>query len=415
MIEALAIGDELLDGRVVDGNSAVLARALRALGLRLGRVTVVGDDEEAIAAALAASAARGSVVVCSGGLGPTGDDRTREAAARWLGVGLEEDAGSLEAIRRRFEASGRVMSPNNRQQARFPAGSAVLENPAGTAPGFCCARGEASAWFLPGVPHEYAALLERHVLPALAPASGATARRRLVFFGIGESELEHRLAGVGLPGSVSLGWRPRFPELEVTVVARGADAAAAEGDAELARALILDRARPWCVAEGAEELPERVGRLLLARGERATTVESCTGGMIAAAITSVAGSSAWFDEARVTYANAAKASLAGVREETLAAHGAVSAAVVQEMALGGQARSGAAWSVAVSGIAGPGGGSADKPVGLVYLAIAGPGGVEVQRLLWPPTWSRERIRQATCWAALAGLAEAVEAAGGEED
>jgi nicotinamide-nucleotide amidase len=410
-VEVLAIGDELLDGRVVDTNGAHLARELRARGMALSRVTVVSDDVAVIAAELAAAGRRCDVVVCSGGLGPTDDDRTRDAAAAWLGEGLRWEQAAYEEIEAKFRAFGVSITPNNRRQAEFPQSAQVLVNEVGTAPAFFCAHPEGlRAWFLPGVPGEYRWLLERYVLPALRPEGEARSlsRRTMKFFGRGESALEHDLAGLALPEGVMLGYRAHFPEVHVTVSAwSGADGEGARA-VEAASEAILGRLGRYLVAEGEEELAERVGRLLVARGERVTCAESCTGGMIAAMITEVAGSSRYFDAGYVTYANEAKERLVGVSGATLAAHGAVSGEVAVEMARGAQAASGAQWAVAVSGIAGPGGGSAEKPVGTVELALATPAGVWRRGLSLRAGWGRVKIRQASAHSALAMLLRALE-------
>lgn len=412
-IAALAIGDELLDGRVVDRNAAGLATLLRQRGLSLGRMEVVPDRIDAIVEALSRLSSAHAHVVCSGGLGPTVDDLTREAAAAWLGVELVSSAEARSRIEARFASMGRTMTANNARQALFPRGAEILWNDVGTAPGFMVEApvGGARVSFLPGVPSEYAWLIERAVLPSLLAATGATeavARRRLVFFGCGESELEDRMGDLELGPGALIGFRPHFPEIEVTLSAPASGGESADVIVERLRERVVARVGRFVVAEGQETLPERLGRRLMARGERVTTAESCTGGMIAAAITSAAGSSAWFDQAVVTYSNASKVQRVGVAPASLEGFGAVSEAVVLEMASGARQVAGATWALSASGVAGPTGGSPEKPVGTVWVGLAGPSGAEAVKLSLPSSWSRHRIRQATTHHALAWLLRVVE-------
>lgn len=411
-IETLAIGDELLDGRITDRNASLLARELRVRDAAVQRMTVIPDSVEGIAAELAAIGQRADVVVCSGGLGPTRDDCTRDAAARWLGVETVYAPEHFARIEALFRSVGLEVTPNNKRQAYFPTGAEVLENGVGTAPGFAAVHPETGlkAFFLPGVPSEYRWFLNHHVLDAI---TGGDSARRLVratrvYFGLGESKLEHTLEGIEVPEGVTLGYRAHFPEIHVTVSAWAREGDGMQAAAEGVLRAIEARLGRFLVAEGEETLVERVAGLLTAQQARVTTAESCTGGMIAAALTSVAGSSAYIDEAVVTYSNAAKVARVGVEEATLAAYGAVSRGVVVEMARGARARAGATYGVAVSGIAGPGGGSAAKPVGTVEIAVAEEGGVWYRPLRLKPRWGRDRIRQATVHHALALLLKRLE-------
>lgn len=409
-IEKLAIGDELLDGRVTDTNGALLSSELRARGMSLGRMTVVPDHLDQIVAELEAASQRSDVVICSGGLGPTDDDRTRIAAARWMGEALRWDQESYQKIEAKFEAIGIKITPNNRRQAEFPHSAQVLDNEVGTAPAFCCTHPSGLvAWFLPGVPREYRWLLRRYVLPTLKPAEDRTlARRTMKFFGRGESALEHDLEGLALPDGVMLGYRAHFPEIHVTVSAwSGQDGQGAQDVARASQAIQARLAR-YYICEGDELLAQKVGRLLEERGQTVTAAESCTGGLIAAMITEIAGSSAWFKRSFVTYANEAKHEMIGVSQESLAQFGAVSRQVALEMAQGARRQAQADFAMAVSGVAGPGGGSPEKPVGTVEVALETPQGTLYRPLRLRPYWGRQRIRQATAHHALALLLRALE-------
>lgn len=394
-LECICIGDELLDGRVREANAAFLGGMLSDFGGNLRRVEIVGDQIEGIVAALGRTTAR--TVVVGGGLGPTDDDRTRDAAARLTGRALELDAESLERLRRRFDERGVTFTPNNERQAKFPGGAEVLRSDVGTAPGFRIKHAERDFWFFPGVPREFAWFAERYVRPLLHERPDV-AMRRLYFHGIGESALETRISEVAaraVEGGVELGYRAAYPIIELKL--RGPAelvAKSAEG--------VLSHARSWLVGEDDEDLPARVGRLLRERGETVTTAESCTAGGIAALITETAGSSSWFQRGYVTYANEAKVDELGVSPEVLLRWGAVSAQTVTQMAAGARRRARSTYAVAVSGIAGPGGGSAEKPVGLVHFGLAAPEGV-YHRVIRYRLPDRHTIRVGTAWSALAML------------
>ncbi|MEL6178934.1 MAG: CinA family nicotinamide mononucleotide deamidase-related protein, partial [Myxococcota bacterium] len=381
-IETLAIGDELLDGRVVDRNASALASTLRERSLKVERMSVVPDVVEVIAATLAEIGARGTdAVICSGGLGPTRDDCTREAAALWLGTELVHSAEQFEAIKARFEVYGVELTPNNRRQAMFPKGATVLPNEVGSAPGFeAVGPGGLRAWFFPGVPSEYRWFVERYVLSALKPdaATGELLRRTMVFFGLGESALEHALRDMEWPSWLTVGYRAHFPEIHVTLSA-WEESTTPEAFAEVAAA-VMERLGTFYLTDGPETLVERVARRLREAGATVAAAESCTGGLVSGALTSVSGSSAYLNQGYVTYSNAAKVELLGVREATLAAHGAVSRPVALQMARGVRRVSGSTYGIGVTGIAGPTGGSEAKPVGTVDLALDGPEGSWVRRL-----------------------------------
>lgn len=369
----LCIGDELLDGRTKEVNVQAAGEALSTLGLELEFAAIVGDGLESIQDALNDASERAQVVIVSGGLGPTADDITREAAAMLLGVELEPDEAALELLRARFKARGYIVTGNNERQCLFPRGAKVILNEVGSASGFAMTHQETTFYFVPGVPRECRWFLEGPITQALQDqAQGAwPLRRRFEVFGLPESHVEQRLDGIealakDVEGKVA--YCARFPIIEVTLKAR-TDAALT-----MMEELVIERLEDWLVGDDTEDLRARIGRLLIEQEATVTTAESCTAGGIAAALTDTGGSSAWFDMGWVTYSNVAKQELVGVDGATLEAFGAVSAQVVAQMADGARARADATYALAVSGIAGPGGGSPNKPVGTVWFALSSPEG-----------------------------------------
>lgn len=368
----LSIGTELTRGELVNTNCGWMAEQLTALGFDVDEAVTVGDDIGRIVEVLRRLAGRHSAVVASGGLGPTTDDLTAEAAARALGVSLIRHEPSLEAIRQRFAAAGREMSPSNVKQAELPEGAAALANPVGTAPGFAIVLGECRCFFLPGVPHEMKRLFSDHVQPALAPLVERRSHQvRLRTFGAPESQVGERLLGLeeAFPG-VTLGYRASFPEVEVKVLARGASAAEAEELASRVAREARGRLGELVYAEDGDSYAAYVGRALRDRRLTLAVAESCTGGMVGALLTDVAGSSDYLLLDAVTYSNAAKTSVLGVSSEILRAYGAVSAETAGAMADGARRIADADIAVSITGIAGPGGATEQKPVGTVWIGLA---------------------------------------------
>lgn len=371
----VAVGSELLRPRRRDRNTPLLKERLAALGIPTLHQVVAADDEALLTETIRAALDRFRFVLVAGGLGPTTDDRTRAAAAAALSARLVEHAPSLRRLEARFRERGFPMPAVNRRQALLPEGAEALPNPAGTAPGvFARAESGAVLVLLPGPPSELAAMFDAEAAPRLAGESApadAPAAFTLGLAGLPESRLEERLADL----------YPKLPSpLEVSVLASGGELSlriSAPAAEEPAAAALADR-----IAERlgdavytrapAERLEHAVGRELARRGERAAVAESLTGGLIAERLTRVPGASAWFDLGVAAYADEAKTAVLGVRPDTLAAEGAVSRAVAEQMAEGVRRRAGNAWGLAVTGIAGPGGGSREKPVGLVWIAVAGP-------------------------------------------
>lgn len=375
----LSTGDELLLGRTVDTNSAEIADRLSALGLEVVSMTTVGDHPERLAAAWRELLAGADLVVSTGGLGPTIDDLTNETLAAVAGVDLVLDEEQATHIRRLFAERGREMSENNLRQAHLPRGAVVVPNPLGTAPGYriAIAAGgrDAVGVVLPGVPREMRRMLEDTVVPwVTSKLSADTVLRTHTFqtFGLPESEIDQRLAGAIPDAGGCLAFRASFPKIAVRVQVRGAGA---EADARLAGLVETVRTTLADVvyAEGEAGMEDVVGELLRERSKTLATAESCTGGRIGQRITSVAGSSEYYSGGFVTYSNDLKERMLGVRSETLQRYGAVSEPTAIEMADGARERAGADLAVATTGVAGPGGGSEDKPVGTVVVALAAAG------------------------------------------
>jgi nicotinamide-nucleotide amidase len=385
-VEIVTIGDELCRGEIVNTNASWMAERLTRQGFHVRWCSSTVDDDADMTAVLGQAARRARVVVCSGGLGPTDDDRTVDVVAALAGVEPVMDDRHRERMVARFAARNFAVTPNNLRQVRVPAGSTVLDNEVGLAPGFHLRFGEADLFFMPGVPREMKSIYERHVEPrlaALAVGAPATARRVWRVAGMGESHVAHRLRGLidGIPGT-TLHYRIQYPENLVTVVVRRPTQAEANATLTTIDADVRQRLTGAIYGTDEDTLQSVIGQRLRARGETLATAESCTGGLIGDLLTDVPGSSQYYLGGVVAYGNQAKRELLGVREETLATHGAVSQECVCEMAEGVRRRFGTAWGLGVSGIAGPGGGTPDKPVGLVHFAIAGPDGVVARQLQW---------------------------------
>ena len=374
----LCIGTELTRGELLNSNATWLAESLTRIGLEVTAVDCVDDDRGRIEAYLRRLASEHSVVVCTGGLGPTTDDITTECAARVAGVGLVRDQASFEHIKERLRRYGRPdMAAANAKQADFPAGARILPNPNGTAPGFHVKLGACAAYFMPGVPSEMKAMFDAGIAPDVATLVSEQ-RHQIVLrcFGLPESEVNDRLAGVESAHGVIIGYRASLPEIEVKVLAQAATRDAAVALARHAADDARGRLGDHVYGEGFGSLPEHVGALLAERGLTLAIAESCTGGLAAELLTRAPGSSRYFLGGGVAYANAAKTTLLGVPAELIAQHGAVSAEVARAMAEGVRSRLGADLGLAFTGIAGPDGGTEQKPVGLVHWALASASGTQ---------------------------------------
>jgi len=394
-IAILAIGDELLNGDQADTNTAAIAGLLGEEALTIREAACVRDREEDIAAALNRLAATHQVVIVTGGLGPTADDRTARGAAKALGVPLTLDPAALQQIRARFQQWGRSMHPRDEKQALLPARAVVLANPRGVAPGFHLRHPKgADLFFLPGVPDEMRAMLEASVLPHLlrqAPERPATAGQRLTIFGLPEPEVENRLEQAALPAGVTLAYTVDFPLVRVRLGASGHDAQRLVNRAEVAaRRAFGDH----LVALGNDTLAGATARLLSAAGLTVALAESCTGGLIAKLLTDQPGASTFLERGAVTYANTAKSGWLQVPAALLASSGAVSAECARAMARGIRQAAGTTLGLAVTGIAGPDGGSPEKPVGTVFLALADTAGERVEGFQFSGDRGQIRLRSA---------------------
>ena len=371
----LTVGDEILLGQIVDTNAAWLGERLALAGMELARTETVGDTLEAIAGALERSTE--DLVVITGGLGPTDDDLTRDAVAAWAGRALVPDPALYEAIADLYRSRGRTPPESLVRLAEVPAGFEALDNPVGTAPGLwgTVERGGRTVQvvMMPGVPPEMMAIAEASVLPRLADLhAGAVAHRTLVTVGRGETGIADRIAdvAVALPEGLGLAYLPSAGSVRVRVTGRGPDAAALRRDVDACAAAMRERLGDLVIGEGEATLEGVVLDGLSAAGRTLATAESCTGGAIASRLTAVPGASRAFVGGVVAYDNGIKLDLLGVAPEVLEAHGAVSEPVVRAMAEGVRHTLGADVGIGVTGIAGPTGGTPEKPVGTVWIAVA---------------------------------------------
>ena len=396
-IELITIGDELLLGFTVDTNAAFIARALAELGVEIVHRTTVGDEADRIAAAVADAIDRTGAVLTTGGLGPTADDMTRPAIAKLFGRELVRDDGVVAQIEARFRRLGTgTMPQSNIVQAMVPAGARVLENHHGTAPGLWIddAQGRWVA-MIPGVPREMRGMLGDTILPLLRERIGEATTivlsRTIRTTGIGESALAERLGDLarGVNG-MPLAFLPGWEGVDLRITSRGLSAADAEVELDAAARTLCDVAGPVVYGEQGVDLASLVLDMCRERGLSIATGESCTGGLLGARITQIPGSSDVFRGGIIAYANEVKVAQLGVREATLAEHGAVSELVSCEMADGALRALGTSIGIGITGIAGPGGGSAEKPVGTVWLAVSGIG--ETRSLGRTYVGDREEIR-----------------------
>lgn len=393
------IGTELTRGEIQNTNATWLAEQLTSIGLTVTSIESVADDAGAIVRALERLSRENRLVVATGGLGPTTDDITSASVADWLGVDRVRDAGVIEGLTQRLQRQGRTLSASNAQQADFPRTALILDNPHGTAPGFAVSRGSCRLFFMPGVPREMRPMFERHIEPvARALVSGAQHQVRLRCFGSPESVLNDKLAGLEEAHGVTVGYRAHFPEVLVKLLARADSPIAAEERAVAAARDARGRLGAAVYAEGERAMPEVVGDVLRARGLTLCLAESCTGGLVSSLLTRHPASDILLGGV-VSYANSVKIAQLGVSPATLEAHGAVSPETAREMAEGARGRFGADLALSLTGIAGPSGGTDDKPVGLVYYALATADGTHVDRVVVSQR-PREMVQMYSAWCGL---------------
>lgn len=379
----LTIGDEILYGQIIDTNSSYIAEKLTEAGFSVKKKVSVGDRVHDIKTSLDTLLDEVDILITTGGLGPTRDDMTKEAIANFLGVELVLNKEALAAVTSFFTKRGRELTDINRHQAFLPETCKYIANKNGTAPGM---------WFdikgkvllsLPGVPFEMKALLSESIIPELKRFFSPPVITHIMIrtAGIGESFLAEKISDweQALPQNISLAYLPEPGQVKLRLTVRGEDDLINRKQAEKECTKLLSLISSYVYATENISLEQALGNLLISRNLTIATAESCTGGMLAGAITSVAGSSAYFLGSTIAYQNAIKKELLGVSEDTLNQFGAVSKQTVREMATGIRTRMGADISIATSGIAGPGGGSPEKPVGTVWIAIADKNGIQTKK------------------------------------
>lgn len=412
----LSIGDELVLGQSLDTNSAYLSAQLASRGIGTRYHQTVADDLPTLVTALKQAAQSASLVIVTGGLGPTEDDLTRQALADAMGVPLVEDAASVEQIRAYFTRLGRQMPDRNKVQALCPRGAAPIENTCGTAPGIRAVFGQATIFVTPGVPREMVAMFQKSIVPELdryGADRGVILTKKINTFGTGESTVGEKLG--------SLMARDRNPKVGTTVAdgvvsirirAEFPTQAQAQQQMDDTVTQIEGILGPIVYSEESVTMQEALVALLKKKGITVTTAESCTGGMLGAMFTDVPGSSAVFRGGWVVYSNLLKQSQLNVSEAQLKEHGAVSAPVAITMAQTALSRSGADYALSITGVAGPDGGSAEKPVGTVFIGIASrkplsPSGLSSDAVRCQLTGDRDQVRDRAAKSAMTLLRYAV--------
>lgn len=380
--EILSVGTELLLGNIVNTNTQYLANGLAQLGVNVLYQSVVGDNEARLIEVLKLALSRSDIVITTGGLGPTGDDITRETIAKVIGRRLVRDEHSMEVIRDYFARTGRKMGPSNEKQAMLPEGCIVLQNDWGTAPGCIVEQDGKSIIMLPGPPREMGPLFEQRVRPYLAKFSDSViASINLREFGIPESTVQELLDDLMQGENPTLSPYAKEGEVQLRVTAKAATEEEALALCRPVAEEVKKRLGYAYYGEDVDSLQEVVVKALLKKKQKIAFAESCTGGTTAGRLTEIPGSSDVFECGIVSYANRVKHALLDVREETLKEHGAVSEETAAQMAEGVRVRAEADYGVGITGIAGPGGGTEEKPVGLVYVAVSDGKNCHVRRLL----------------------------------
>lgn len=405
--ETIAIGSELLVGGRSDGNSLFLADALAAIGIEVRFKTIVGDDRSDIAEVLKTACHRAGIVIMTGGLGPTVDDCTREAVASVTGFRLARRKEAFESMRARLAQWGRTPNRGQLRQALIPSRATVLPNPVGSAPGFALTWRNARVFALPGVPSEMQAMMQKSVIPFLADQLERSKQARphpitrliLHTWGLPESDVNAKLQGL-IPKRtpIALGLLASPTGVLVSLTTRAHPSIKEAVLLSLAEG-VRTRLHEWIYAEGQDTLEEVVGRLLRQQKLTVAVAESCTGGLIGYRLTQVPGSSAYVDRGALCYSNQAKTDMLGVPAPLIEQHGAVSREVAEAMARGMRDGAGVSVALSVTGIAGPGGATETKPVGLVYIGLDG-GGDDVMAKEFRFNGDRSAIRQRAAQAAL---------------
>jgi nicotinamide-nucleotide amidase len=391
----LTIGNEIINGVITDTNRETISRELRSVGISVTGMSSVGDDPALIADALGLAMQRAEIVVVSGGLGPTEDDKTSASVAQFLGVPLVSDPEQLARIEERFRRWGRPMASTNAKQALFPQGAIPIPNDHGTAPGFMIEKNGRVALSFPGVPRELTRMLRERGIPAILERFGSSGQtfktRTLHVYGVSESKLGEILQDVSRDeDDYHLAFLPRFPIIRLRMDVTAKSAEEAEQKLDLKQGTLTERLSENIISDDGKSMEAVVLHLLRQRGLTLALAESITGGMIGEMITRVPGSSETFMGSVVSYSNDMKMRLLGVSERTLQEKGAVSHQCAREMAVGARNAGHADVGLSVTGIAGPDGGSSEKPVGTFYLGLATPDVTLTRGFLLPGTreWTR---------------------------
>jgi len=377
-VELISIGDEIITGHTVDTNSAYIAQKLAEIGLSVVYKTAVGDDLKKMEEVFHQALKRVNLVIATGGLGPTDDDVTKKAIVKVFKRNLIFLEDVLEDIKKRFAARGIEMPSINQNQALLPQGAVFLPNKMGSAVGIVINEEGKIFVALPGVPREMEVMVDQELIPYLEShvKQGYLKVIKLRTTGIIESALAEKISGgVKIPENVHLAYLPTYGGVDLRVYASGNSREMADEAAEKVASQLRQLLGKYIFGENDETLEGVIGRLLKERKETVATAESCTAGLLAGKITDVPGSSDYFGQGVITYSNQSKTEILGVPAKTINKFGAVSSETAEAMALGIKEKAGATYGVAVTGIAGPDGGTLEKPVGLIYIAVAGPGGV----------------------------------------
>lgn len=383
LAEIITIGDEILIGQIVDTNSAWMAQTLNNIGIRVKQISSVSDDEQHILDALKLAESRAEVILITGGLGPTKDDITKRTLAKYFNMGFRRDEETLEQVSAIFQRANRPMIELNRMQADVPDGCVVVPNRNGTAPGMWFNEHGKIFISMPGVPYEMMYMMEEEVLPRLKAALNLPFiyHKTILTAGIGESFLALRIADIeaALPEYIKLAYLPKLGQVRLRLSGSSRDEAQLHTDIDRYSRMIADEVREFVVVEDDIPLEKAVLDIMKSGNLSLSTAESCTGGYIAHLLTKHPGSSAVFSGGAVTYANDLKMAVLGVQASTLLEFGAVSEQTVKEMASGALQNFKTDYAISVSGIAGPDGGTPDKPVGTVWIAVASRYGVEARK------------------------------------
>jgi nicotinamide-nucleotide amidase len=381
--EIISIGDELLIGQVVNTNAAWMGEKLSLNGIRTSFVSTVGDNRDHILKSISNAAERARIILLTGGLGPTKDDITKSVLCEYFKTDLRYDEEVLANVTRLFKLRGRSLTELNRRQAEVPANCQVINNEMGTAPGMWFEFNGCILISMPGVPYEMKAMMQNSILPELSKrfGEGVIIHKTLHTVGIPESFLAAKLEEFeeDLPENISLAYLPEPGMVRLRLSAFGHNRKALTELMEEKLKTLVNLAAKYIFSESGESLEEAVGKLLLVSNSTLSVAESCSGGYLGSLITGIPGSSAYFMGGIISYSNQVKMQWLGVNGENLEQYGAVSEAVVVEMAANAREKFGTTYALSISGIAGPGGGSNEKPVGTVWIGISGPKGTKAEK------------------------------------